>query len=152
MLLYTPKSDNISKETVQLAQSEIHDLHMGKTRPTFKATIKVNKMDPLQKEYSPLGENSYNRDITMSYLKVLNVPTISDIDYYSSEPDKNHLVLDYVDNISHEIQQQELDYEKDRVKFKNTEKLYEALKSIHVHLNVSEINIYFGGNLSCNHV
>jgi hypothetical protein len=125
---------------------------MGKTRPTFKATIKVNKMDPLQKEYSPLGENSYNRDITMSYLKILNVPTISDIDYYSSEPDKNHLVLDYVDNISHEIQQQELDYEKDRVKFKNTEKLYEALKSIHVHLNVSEINIYFGGNLSYNQV
>lgn len=37
-------------------------------------------------------------------MKIINVPVGSDIDYSAADPDKNHLVLNYIDNISYEIE------------------------------------------------
>jgi hypothetical protein len=39
----------------------------------------------------------------------------------------------------------EFDAEKDRIKLSKVEKFYQAIKSIHVHLNVSELTIYTSG-------
>jgi hypothetical protein len=39
-------------------------------------------------------------------MKIINVPVGSDIDYSAAEPNKNHLVLDYIDNISYDIEKQ----------------------------------------------
>ena len=77
---------------------------MNSIDPYFKATIKVHKSDPLEKDYFNNDESDYNRDINIAYMKIINVPVGSDIDYSAADPDKNHLVLDYIDNISYEIE------------------------------------------------
>ena len=148
ILLYTENKSKITPEYIQEIQENIKSCYEDKDDPpTFQATIKVNKMDPVQKEYSSNDEAAYNRDIRMAYLKVVNVPTISDINYNDSDPNANHLIIDYIDDVSYNIEQQELEAEKDKVKMVKIEKLYEALKSIHVYLHVGELSILFGRNL-----
>lgn len=39
-------------------------------------------------------------------MKIINVPDATDIDFSSGDPAKNHLILDYIDNISYEIESQ----------------------------------------------
>lgn len=146
ILLYSSRDDVSKKELIEQVQSGIVDLYRGTqcNPPTFQATVKVNKMDPCQKEHSTNDEASYNRNIRMAYLKVINVPTISDINYNDGEPNKNSLIIDYVDDVSYEIERQELEAEKDRIKSAKIPQLYEALKSIHVYLHVGEISVLFG--------
>lgn len=145
ILLFTQNGGKITRKYIQDLQMKVKDWYENSEDPsTFQATIKVNKMDPIQKEYSSNDEAAYNRDIRMSYLKVISVPTISDINYNDSDPNANHLILDYIDWMSYDIEQQELEAEKDKVKMAKVEKLYEALKSIHVYLHVGELSILFG--------
>ena len=156
-LVLHSRSERITDEVCTSLQSKIRDHFVLKESPSFKATVKVNKMDPLEKEYSSNDESSYNRNITMSYLKILNVPTRSDIDFSASEPDKKHLIIDYIDNVSYDIEPlkrnragkpgEGLVVDDEKVKLTEVEKLYQAIKAIHVHLNVSEINISFSGKI-----
>jgi len=143
IVLRSNNGEHINDETCKVLQTQVREHFLEKANPTFKATIKVSKMDPLQKEYTPSDDNAYNRDVTLSYLKVINVPDSSDIDYSASEPNKG-LVMDYIDNISYDIEKQEIDNEKEKIKLSKVEKLYQAIKSIHVHLDVAEVSILFG--------
>jgi hypothetical protein len=143
VILKSNKGDKITEEISTAVQTDIRNYMLNNSNQTFKATIKVTKMDPLQKEYSLSGENGYNRNVTLSYLKVISVPTNSDIDFSAAEPDKNNLILDYIDDVSYEIERQELESEKDKIKLCKIDKLNQAIKSIHVHINVSEVCISF---------
>ena len=144
-ILYTPRKEKLTEDVINNIHSEIKEKMANVDEPMFKATIKVHKMDPLEKEYWNNNESDYNRNISIAYLKIINVPDSADIDFSSGEPSKNYLIIDYIDNISYEIEETELENEKNRIKLNKIDKLYQAIKSIHVHLEVSEINITFSG-------
>lgn len=144
IILYTPRKEKLTEEVIKDIHSKIKEYLVQPDLPVFKATIKVSKMDPLEKDYVNNNDSDFNRDISIAYLKVINVPDGTDLDYSASEPNKNHLILDYIDNVSYEIEETELENEKDRLKMAKVEKLYQAIKSIHVHLEISEVTIYTG--------
>ena len=152
IVLYTPRKEKLTTEIVGEIQTNLKENFMDQKSPSFQATMKVNKKDPLQKEYSSNEEEAYNRDIKMSYLKFINVPTISDLNYKDSQPDRNSLTLDYIDHISYEIEQQELEAEKDKIKMTKVDRLFEALKSIHVYLHVGETSVIFSKRLVANYL
>ena len=141
--MYTPRKEKLTEEVVNSIYNEIKDKITDESSPMFKATIKVHKMDPLEKEYLNNNESDFNRNISIAYLKIINVPDSSDMDFSAAEPNKNFLIIDYIDQVSYDIEEAELENEKTRIKLNKVDRLYQAIKSIHVHLEVSEISISF---------
>lgn len=66
-------------------------------RKGFKGSIKISKIDPLERVCSTNDSNYINQEIDFAYLKAINIPFDSDLKQTGIEGDNKSLFLDYCD-------------------------------------------------------
>ncbi len=79
---------------------------------------------------------------SVTYLKLINVPTVFDIGCPVSDPSSDNLTLNMVDEKSFRIERQEFLSRVRKFKVEKIEKFKSAMKAIHTNLSVSETVIY----------
>lgn len=99
-------------------------------------------MDFLGKEYS--GDNMQEAmEAHLSYLKLINVPTMFDIGCTQANPQTDSLTLSMMDSITHKIVKDTFLKKKDSRKASEIEKLRQQLQAIHTNMQVSSVDIQF---------
>lgn len=79
---------------------------------------------------------------TVTYLKLINVPTMFDIGCSQSDPSQSHLTLNMVDDKSFKIEKSDFLSKTRKFKMDKIEKFMNTIKAIHTNLKVSETTIF----------
>ena len=98
-------------------------------------------MGYLGKDYQVDSSSLETLETTVSYLKLINVPTMFDIGCSQADPNSDFLVLNMIDDKSFRVEQQDYLASKHKIKKSKIKKFTGALKSIHTSLFVSEVTI-----------
>ena len=107
----------------------------------FHIGLQVKRVDSLGKDYnSDLQLEPMLTSVT--YLKLINVPTMFDIGCSVSDPSNENLILNMIDEKSFKVERQEFLARVRKFKVEKFEKFKTALKAIHTNLSVSETIIY----------
>lgn len=98
-------------------------------------------MDSMGKDYQ--ADLSIEPMLTsVTYLKLINVPTMFDIGCPVGDPSGESLTLNMVDEKSFKVERQEFLSRVRKFKVEKIEKFKSAIKAIHTNLSVSETIIY----------